>query len=57
MAALGLKPADYKLSRCKYFQDMWTAPSEADEDAAVKQIEKWWAENGEKAAGKGPGGN
>jgi hypothetical protein len=27
---------------------MWTSPTEADEDAAVKKMQAWWAANGEK---------
>jgi hypothetical protein len=40
---------DYKVKRLANLGNMWTSPTEADEEAAVKKLKEWWAVNGEKA--------
>jgi hypothetical protein len=38
----GQKPEDYKLLRHPSYQRLWLVPTEADEAAAVKQLQAWW---------------
>jgi hypothetical protein len=52
VSMVGQKPADYELKRSRFMAGMWTAPTEADEDAAVKKINAWWAKNGAGFGGK-----
>jgi hypothetical protein len=39
------QPADYKLSRLGRPQGTWAFANQADEDAAIKKLQTWWANN------------
>jgi hypothetical protein len=55
VAGTDQKHEDYSLKRQTVAGGMWTTPTEADEDAAVKKMQEWWAANGEKLTEKAPG--
>jgi hypothetical protein len=48
----GQKPEDAKLARQPLLNGMWATTGEADEEAAVAALKKWWAAHGGEFAGK-----